>query len=263
MPSNPETCPRCGEYLMPVVHGLIEFRCGTMRRSDGTLKESEQCQIASLTQQLATALAAKEQAERERDRAIAEVEMSTVIVVKVREEFTRIISERDAAEADAKAKGEKLTAMVEARVVTDKRRGVAIIVQRGSKVLACLRTSCRDMNGCWQFGGGAVEYGETTEQAAYRELYEETGMLARNVTYLCDTHGYTPEGEPMWTSFFTANCEGYEPQNNEPDKHGPWEWVEIEELLSRPIIDVMKPAIAALAAYQSANLHPTPETAKP
>ncbi|MDZ7823305.1 MAG: NUDIX domain-containing protein [Ahrensia sp.] len=39
--------------------------------------------------------------------------------------------------------------------------------------------------GMWAFAGGRVEFGETMRDAAQRELYEETGLLADELT-LCE-----------------------------------------------------------------------------
>lgn len=39
-------------------------------------------------------------------------------------------------------------------------------------------------NGCWGYHGGCVELYEDTEQAARRELYEETGLTAGKMTLL-------------------------------------------------------------------------------
>ncbi len=47
-----------------------------------------------------------------------------------------------------------------------------IVLNNQNKVLLQLR---RD-NHCWGFAGGALEPGETLEQAAVRELFEETGL---------------------------------------------------------------------------------------
>jgi 8-oxo-dGTP pyrophosphatase MutT (NUDIX family) len=37
-------------------------------------------------------------------------------------------------------------------------------------------------NGCWGYAGGAVEMGEKVEDAAKRELFEETGLIADELT---------------------------------------------------------------------------------
>ena len=54
------------------------------------------------------------------------------------------------------------------------RRNAGIVVFRADKkVLLCLRN---DMPASWQFPQGGIEAGETPEQAAARELKEETSL---------------------------------------------------------------------------------------
>lgn len=55
--------------------------------------------------------------------------------------------------------------------------GVSASVWRDGKVLLVERA--KPPKGIWAFPGGHVELGETLEQAAARELHEETGMTAR------------------------------------------------------------------------------------
>ena len=52
--------------------------------------------------------------------------------------------------------------------------GAGVIVYKNGKVLLQKR---RD-NGCWGYIGGCVELYEEVEQAAKRELFEETGLTA-------------------------------------------------------------------------------------
>lgn len=55
--------------------------------------------------------------------------------------------------------------------------GVSASIWRDGKVLLVERA--KPPKGIWAFPGGHVELGETLEQAATRELQEETGMSAR------------------------------------------------------------------------------------
>jgi 8-oxo-dGTP pyrophosphatase MutT (NUDIX family) len=58
--------------------------------------------------------------------------------------------------------------------------GGSVIVHKNGKVLLQLR---RD-NGCWGYHGGCVELGETVEETAKRELFEETGLVANKLDNL-------------------------------------------------------------------------------
>ena len=44
----------------------------------------------------------------------------------------------------------------------------------------------------WEMQGGHIEHGETPEQAAKRELYEESGAVSFDLKPLCDYSGEEP-----------------------------------------------------------------------
>ena len=57
---------------------------------------------------------------------------------------------------------------------------VIAVVVRGDEVILVRRANPPDA-GLWGFPGGKIELGERLDQAAVRELYEETGVVARAV----------------------------------------------------------------------------------
>ena len=59
--------------------------------------------------------------------------------------------------------------------------GVSAVVLRGGSVLLVKRRD-EPSRGLWSPPGGALEVGETVEQAAARETLEETGVVVRSVS---------------------------------------------------------------------------------
>ena len=57
----------------------------------------------------------------------------------------------------------------------------AVILDKGGRVLVFER---RDITGAWQFPQGGLETGETPEEAVWREVQEETGLTAADLTLL-------------------------------------------------------------------------------
>lgn len=55
-----------------------------------------------------------------------------------------------------------------------------IVINKAGQMLMQQRTDC----GCWGYAGGSVELGESVEQAAKRELLEETGLIASKLELL-------------------------------------------------------------------------------
>lgn len=70
---------------------------------------------------------------------------------------------------------------------------------------------------------GKIDPGETPEEAAVRELKEETGIVGREVrpiTRIYPTPGYSTE----WLDLFCATTETVGPAELEPDESIGWEW---------------------------------------
>ncbi len=66
------------------------------------------------------------------------------------------------------------------------------IIWRGSKILVARRPEDRMLGGLWEFPGGKRREGETLEETARREIFEETGLPVRvGHRYAVVRHAYT------------------------------------------------------------------------
>lgn len=70
-------------------------------------------------------------------------------------------------------------------------------------------------NHCWGYAGGSVELDEVVEDAAKRELYEETGLIAREIELFGvfsgpDTHYVYPNGDEVSNVDIVFLCRNYE-----------------------------------------------------
>lgn len=89
--------------------------------------------------------------------------------------------------------------------------------------------------GTYALPGGHLEFGETPEQCAAREVMEETGLKVSNVQFLTATNDYMPaEGKHYITLFTVCSRDNNddEPQLLEPDKCEEWEWASWEDLMT-------------------------------
>ena len=73
----------------------------------------------------------------------------------------------------------------------------------------------RSDNLCWGYAGGSVELDEVVEDAAKRELFEETGLIAKSLTLFgvfsgIETHYIYPNGDEVSNVDILFVCKEYE-----------------------------------------------------
>ncbi|MBI3627839.1 MAG: NUDIX domain-containing protein [Candidatus Sungbacteria bacterium] len=107
--------------------------------------------------------------------------------------------------------------------------GIGIIVKRGNKILLGERLSNHGA-GTFEIPGGHLEFGETFEEAAKREVLEETGLqditlcgvvsIGNDILY--DKH-YVSIG-------LLAECHSGESYDAEPEHSRNWRWYALDKL---------------------------------
>lgn len=116
--------------------------------------------------------------------------------------------------------------------------GVGAVVLKEGKVLLGKRKGAHG-EGLWATPGGHLEFGETPEECACRELLEETGLKAISWRLGPWVNNVIDQTKHYVTLFvFIDQTEG-DVELLEPDKCEGWEWFDLEALppLLFPTID--------------------------
>ena len=107
----------------------------------------------------------------------------------------------------------------------------------------------RHDNRCWGYAGGAVEMDEVVEDAARRELFEETGLAAGKLELYGvfsgpESHFYYPNGDEVSYVEIVYLCRDYSgelcPQPGEVDELRWFAAYELPEDLSPPTARVIR-----------------------
>ncbi|MBQ4797652.1 NUDIX domain-containing protein [Pseudoalteromonas sp. MMG006] len=110
------------------------------------------------------------------------------------------------------------------------RVGVAVIIMRENTILLGERIGAHGAN-TWATPGGHLEFGESIEQCAMREVFEETGLNVSKITKLDYTNDiFTAENKHYITLYVKADYESGEPVLKEPNKCIQWRWYDINNL---------------------------------
>lgn len=121
--------------------------------------------------------------------------------------------------------------------------GIGVIVLRDGKVLLGRRKGSHG-EGSWALPGGHLEFGETIEACAAREVLEETGLTIRQIRrgpYSSDH--FHDEGKHYVTLFVIAEGAEGDPELREPAKCDGWEWFRWSDL-PHPLFLPLKSLVA-------------------
>ncbi|MBQ1196564.1 MAG: NUDIX hydrolase [Clostridia bacterium] len=129
--------------------------------------------------------------------------------------------------------------------------GASVIVEdKEGRILLQLRSD----NHCWGYAGGSVELDEEVEEAAKRELFEETGLIANKLELFGvfsgkDTHYVYPNGDEVSNVDIVYICKDYSGdllcQEGEVDALKFFPIDQIPDNISKPIEKQLRQYIAS------------------
>jgi len=129
--------------------------------------------------------------------------------------------------------------------------GVGIMILKDNKVLLGKRhddpkkaDSLLHGEGTWTMPGGKMHFGENFEDAAYREVIEETGIKAKKekLKLISVTNEIVEDAHFITLGFLCEDFEG-EPKAMEPEEIEKWEWFPLDKLpnpIFFPCVKILK-----------------------
>lgn len=110
------------------------------------------------------------------------------------------------------------------------RIGVGVLIMQENKILLSQRKNNLGA-GSWAPPGGHLEFGETIEQCAIRESYEEAGIIVDSIKQLCFINCLFKEDNKHYVTLFVqADYKLGTPTQCEPEKTSAWKWFDSNNL---------------------------------
>ena len=123
----------------------------------------------------------------------------------------------------------------------------ALIFDRERRLLLSQRLGDRNESGAWQTPGGWIERSDwNIVDAAQREAFEESNLVLHSGTILFSSLHSTGLGFSYVTVWVACFHWSGEPTQNEPDKHDPWGWYDVDDLPQPLVPGTLKAALMAL-----------------
>jgi 8-oxo-dGTP diphosphatase len=112
--------------------------------------------------------------------------------------------------------------------------GIGVFVIRDGKILMGHRKGSHGEN-TWSIPGGHMEFSESFEDTAKREVMEETGMAIKNVRFGAVTNDvFESDNKHYVTIWVLSDWAENEPSITEPDKFVDQEWIDTNDI-PRPL----------------------------
>lgn len=110
--------------------------------------------------------------------------------------------------------------------------GIGVIIRNNNEILLGLRKNAHGAQ-TWAPPGGHLEFGESFQACAAREVAEETGLIVTNIAQGPTTNDiFEAEQKHYVTIFMIASYQGGQPQVLEPHKCEQWQWFALDALPS-------------------------------
>jgi ADP-ribose pyrophosphatase YjhB (NUDIX family) len=138
--------------------------------------------------------------------------------------------------------------------------GIGVMLLKADKILLGLRNpdpkkaeSELHGEGTWTMPRGKINFGEKWEDAAYREVFEETGIKIdkKKLEIVCVNDDILPEVHFVTLGLLCKYFEG-EPQVKEPEEILEWKWFKLDDLPENIYI----PSKKIIESYLSTFSHP-------
>jgi 8-oxo-dGTP diphosphatase len=126
--------------------------------------------------------------------------------------------------------------------------GVGVIVLNGDKIIFGKRKGAH-CKGTWSIPGGHLEFGESPEECAIREVFEETGVKIMNPRFRTVANNVL-EGKHYITIIMESDAFEGDPKTTEPDKYIDVGWYLLNDLPS----PIFTPAERGLECFKE-NRH--------
>ncbi len=130
--------------------------------------------------------------------------------------------------------------------------GLGVIVVKDGKILLGKRKNAHG-EGAWCYPGGHLEYGESWEDCARREVREETSIEIKNLRFGIVTNDIFEQEQKHYIAIcMVADFAFGDVRLMEPDKCESWNWFSWEQLpqpLFLPTINQLKAGFHPLKSY--------------